>query len=386
MRGLLHEYILRAPRTAGDPSNSGQWPSIPERVEVYLARSVAGSAWLDHLVLTAAILSAAHLDPATVMGYLITLHTRFSELFPALGISSMTEWRPSRHIPMYLRGELLVDHSDHMRVRFRSAYINATGHLRRWRESLTRDDELDLRPFILPDVEPWTLQHLGTLNGVAEEARKRRKSETDAVLPHFAELRAQAHFRFNRLARLRAAFASGRAAVAPDRSNLPLSFGYDEGGDDHKLPIERMHFRIWDRRTFVLANSDRYCRATVQAASSGARRFSECNDLFLELVRVERLVDDAPPEGLWFSELLRMGVLGCSSHEIKHRQFPEKLAWLRSWGYADPDHLPGRTGSRWWDHRSVLRQDPGTPELSRGLVDLIHWICASLRRRSFHPG
>jgi hypothetical protein len=344
LRGLVHEYILRAPRTAGDPSNSGQWPSIPKRAEGYLARSVAGSAWIDHLALAAAILSAAHLDPSTILGYLITLNTRFSELFPMLGISTMSEWKPSRHIPMYLRSELLVDHSDHMRVRFRSAYINVTGHLRRWRESLTRDDELDLRPFILPDVESWTLQRLGTLNSVADEARKRRKSETDAVLPHFAELRAQAHFRFNRLARLRSAFASARASVAADHSNLPVSYSYDEGGGGGQLPIERLHFRIWDRRTFVLANSDRYCRATVQAASSGARRFSDRNDLFLELVRAERLVDDAPPEGLWFSELLRMGVLGCSPHEMKQRQFPEKLAWLRSWGYADPDRLPGGPG------------------------------------------
>jgi hypothetical protein len=140
-----------------------------------------------------------------------------------------------------------------MPLRFRSAYINVTGHLRRWRESLTRDDELDLRPFIFPDVESWTLQRLGTLNAVADEAQKRRKSETDAVLPHFAELRAQAHSRFNRLARLRAAFASARAAVAPDHSNLPVSYSYDEGGGDDMLPIERLHFRIWDRRTFVLA-------------------------------------------------------------------------------------------------------------------------------------
>jgi len=365
LRGLVQPAILQAPRTAGDPSNQGQWPAIAERVEGYLVRSVAGSLWMNHLALSAAILSAARVDPSTTLGYVVALRTRFRELFPALGLSTMTAWKPSRHIPMYLRGELLVDHSEYMRVHFRGAYINVTGHLRRWRESLTWDDEIEFRPFLLPDVEPWTLQHLGTLNGVAEEARKRRKSETDAVLPHFAELRAQAHFRFNRLARLREAFTTARAAVAPDHSNLPLVYSYEEGGDDHNQPNERLHFRIWDRRSFVLAHSDRYCRATVQAARSGVPRFSERNELFLELVRVERLADEAPPEGLWFTELLRLGALGCSPREMNLRQFPEKLAWLRAWGYVDRDRVPagpgrlGRTTAPFYGHIPELLNFPG---------------------------
>lgn len=366
LRDVVDDVILHAARTAGDPSNTGQWPATPERVERYLVRSVAGSLWINHLTLAAAILSAVRLDPSTTLGYVVTLHTRFKELFPALGLSTIAEWKPSRHIPMYLRGEILVDHSDYMRVRFRGAYVNVTGHLRRWRESLRWDDEIEFRPFLLPDVEPWSLRRLGTLNGVAEEARKRRKSETDAVLPHFAELRARAHFRFNRLTRLREAFTNARAAVAADHSNLPLAYSYEEhGGDDHKQANERLHFRIWDRRSFVLAHSDRYCRATVQAARCGATRFSERTDLFLELVRAERLADEAPPEGLWFTELLRLGVLGCSPREMNLRQFPEKLAWLRAWGYVDRDRVPagpgrlGRTSAPFYGHIPELLNFPG---------------------------
>jgi hypothetical protein len=38
------------------------------------------------------------------------------------------------------------------------------------------------------------------------EQRKRRKTETDAVLPHFIDIRTEAHLRFNRLMRVRAAY------------------------------------------------------------------------------------------------------------------------------------------------------------------------------------
>jgi hypothetical protein len=121
LRDVVDDIIFHASRTAGDPSNAGRWPAIPERVQRYLVRSVADSLWINHLALAAAILSAVRLDPSTTLGYVVTLHTRFKELFPALGLSTIAEWKPSRHIPMYLRGEILVDHSDYMRVHFRGA-------------------------------------------------------------------------------------------------------------------------------------------------------------------------------------------------------------------------------------------------------------------------
>jgi hypothetical protein len=301
---------------------------------------------MDHLTLAAAVLSAKHLDPSTITGYMTALHCRFGELFPALGISSMTEWRPARHIPVYLRGEMLADHTPYMRAHFRTAYIIVTGHLRKWRESLAIDDELDYRLFILPQVEPWVLQHLGTPVAVMDEAKKRRKADTDAVLPHFAELRAQAHFRFNRLARLREAFQSALTEVAADHSNLPLAYSYEEGGapSSNSTPTERLHFRVWDRRTFVLAHADTYVRQTVRAARQGQPRFANRHQLFLEFVSAERLVDDAPPEGLWFAEPLRLGLLGHSPRERNVQDFPEKLAWLRAWGYFEQDRVAGGRG------------------------------------------
>jgi hypothetical protein len=110
----VHDAILEAPRTAGDPAAEGQWPAMTERVARYLVRAVSGSPWMDQLTLAAAILSAKHLDPATVLGHLASLHSRFKDLFPALGLSRVADWRPARHVPMYLRGEVLADDTPNM--------------------------------------------------------------------------------------------------------------------------------------------------------------------------------------------------------------------------------------------------------------------------------
>src|SRR5690348_5324391 len=102
--------------------------------------------------------------------------------------------------------------------------------------------------------------------------------------------------------------------------------------------MERWHFRAWDRRSFVQAHAQAYHHSTVRAARLRERAcFSAHDELFLEFVRVERLVDDAPPEGAWFAELLRLGLLGDAPSEVRRRGcFAQvRLDWLREWGYLD---------------------------------------------------
>lgn len=113
--------------------------------------------------------------------------------------------------------------------------------------------------------------------------------------------------------------------MRPDHANLPLDFFYDEGDP----PQERLHFRIWDRRTFVLAHAHLYTRTPVICAQKGIQAFSEeRNSLFLEFVKAARLVGDAPAEGLWFNDLLRMGVLGQKPRQGAKERLEAKKTWL----------------------------------------------------------
>ena len=118
-----------------------------------------------------------------------------------------------------------------------------------------------------------------------------RKTETAAIVPHFSALRAEAHFRLNRLERLRQAYRQALSQVPPDRCNLPLAFFYDEGDP----PRERLHFRFWDRKSFVLhPEHDGLLPSTREKARVESPYSDERNDLFLEFVKAEPLMEGLP--------------------------------------------------------------------------------------------
>jgi hypothetical protein len=179
---------------------------------------------------------------------------------------------------------------------------------------------------------------------VEQQQRQNRKAETDAVVPQFSALRVEAHLRYNRILRLRQASQQALTEVLPNRSNLPLNFSYDEGDP----PQERLFFRVWDRRTFTLTH-DYHAEIKDRAERGMYTCTDERNGLFLEFVRAERLSGDAPPEGLWFAELLKMDVLG-QVHCKK--DWATKRAWLEAWGYRD--HISQKGCSPFWTQVSGL--------------------------------
>jgi hypothetical protein len=180
------------------------------------------------------------------------------------------------------------------------------------------------------------------------ERKQRRKSETDAVLPHFIDIRNEAHLRFNRLVRVRAAYKQALEVLAVrGPSVLPLEFTLDEGGDSERglPPSERLHFRLWDRRSFILAHRDRYSNTSVCDARAGRRTSAdERNRPFVEFVRAERLLDDAPPEGLWFADMVARRVLGNCPVNGTVQQRRDRQAWLQEW--ATRTRMGGSTIAR----------------------------------------
>jgi hypothetical protein len=181
-------------------------------------------------------------------------------------------------------------------------------------------------------VRPDQVEGLVKVAEVLREQRQTRKAETDALVPQFAAIRAEAHLRHNRLGRIRQAFHSAlRDLAGPEPPPLPLAFAYDEGAAP---ALERLHFRLWDRRSFVRAHADRYSAETVADARTHWGAYSDArNRVFLEFVRAERLVSDAPAEGLWFEELLRRGLLQ-SAAGMGGKDGAATQDWLRAWGYG----------------------------------------------------
>ncbi len=333
LEGRCTAEVLHAPKTSGDQSST--WPPVHARVVRYLIQNVVGRPWADHLILMAAVLSARRLDVASVKHTLYNIHARFADIFPALDLAEVGEWNPDSHLVAYMRGDIAPDHSQYTRNLFLTRYRSTAKLVRSWFDALPDAEQQIYRPFVLPEVNMFLYEELSQSKQIVQHQRAQRKTETEAIVPHFADLRAEAHYRFNRLARLRQAYLQAITQVLPDRSNLPLDFSYDEGDP----PQERMHCRLWDRRCFVLdpKHVAMYSPNTRGRARNKRENYAdEHNEIFLELVKVERLSGDAPPEGFWFAELLTIGVVGSATYGGGNEQeVLKQRTWLRQWGYEE---------------------------------------------------
>jgi hypothetical protein len=347
LAGLFDAAVLAAPKTPGDPAIGGDYPAVGRRPVGYLRRWVTGALWADHLALIAAVLTAERCDPSTVYNTIMMLHNRLDAIFAALGLTELTAWDPEGMLRRYLRGELVPGEGPATRLNFLLDYCNATRTARRWLWNLPTAEQGRYARFLLPTVDPAMFADVLDRGEIAREQKRHRKEETDAVVPHFAALRSLAHRRFNSLTRLRHQFSEA-VRRAEDGAELPFEFAYEEGTPDPEGAApeatgvrELLHFRLWDRSSFTLAHQDRYTKNPIFDAR---HRLGSCsperNTHFLEFVRAERVGDDAPPEGLWFIDLLQSGVLGSAHEGSSAGDLAARRAWLLRWGYSNDGPTP----------------------------------------------
>jgi hypothetical protein len=329
---------LRAiPLTASDPMSDGTWPAPAPEVRFHLARRALEEPWGLHLVLAAFVLAARRLQPNTLIGYIGNLHTTFRELFGEAGLASMDDWNPDLLIPAYQDGELLPTHSQGRRTLFWGHYSSLANHGRRWLEALPADLQSAYRPYVLRMPDPFVVNGRSKQIEVLRRQQATRKAEVAAIVPYLMQIRAQAHFRFNRMERFRTAFHAARKEVEQHgRDVLPLAFSYEEGTASSKaMPRQRLHFRLWDREAFLEthpeADSRGRGRSRLRIHTSAATR----QRLLVELVRVESLRPGVEPDSFWFLELLERDLLGSRPLQGRREERAAKQAWLRSWGYGD---------------------------------------------------
>jgi hypothetical protein len=283
----------------------------------YLERNVLSTPWANMMALLAAIMIARRFETSSVLCKIVILHSRFSSLFECLGLARMEDWDPAVHIPMYLGAEILPDDPQSVRQRFWVTYSSASKTMAQWLSAFREQERPAYQQFILPALSRLFVEGLIRRKEITQQQQRARKAETDAVVPRFAAIQAEAHFRQNRVARLRRAYMDALRGLQP-RTRFPVTFSYEEGGDKERgIPAqERLRFRIWDRRSFVLAHADMYSYSVVTAARRGVGTFADdVNHLFLEFVRAERLFGEAPAAGFWFEEIFKLGVTGLNGSE-----------------------------------------------------------------------
>lgn len=239
---------------------------------------------------------------------------------------------------------MLDTHTASQRIRFWKKYQSASRHLKRWLAQLPTAQQERYRPYLLPyPADPYELTRLSGERHVTYNRQERRKEDTDAIMPFFAELRTQAHLRYNLVSRLRQAYHKAIKAVEQGKATLPFEFEMREGGNkqSNRPSTERLVFKLWDRRTFVLEHANdtppSFSQTTIRQAQSRKGTFSlERNSYLLEFVRAESLDRTSPAVGLWFLELLERDVLGKIT-EGSREVVAAKQAWLREQGYGEDE-------------------------------------------------
>jgi len=186
LAGKVAPEILAAPKTGGDLH--GGWVPVHERIVRYLLRHVVEQPWNNQLTLIAAVLSARNRDVSTVELIVQSLHVRFSRILPALELQAMDEWNADLHIPRYLKGEVVPEESSYVRFSFLRHYTSATKQVWYWFNTLPEAEQEIYRPFVLPVVNPFLTEGLDRREEVEQQQRQTRKTETEAVVPHFMTL------------------------------------------------------------------------------------------------------------------------------------------------------------------------------------------------------
>jgi len=265
-------------------------------------------------------------------------------------IESFDEWDAEECMVAYLKGGLLSDDTQGVRTAFCSHYLTCVKQVNTWLNTLPSAEKLIYQRFLLPSIHPLRVQGLTKHRQVIQQSRQTRKEETDAVVIQFSDLRAEGHYRYNRIVRLRQAYLDAvkelRNRQAQGETELfPFAFSYEEGSDpEHGIPAqERLSFRIWNRRSFVLAHRESYKTAAFYYYKN---RYYEKQpsrspigeqQLLLEFVKAERLLDDAPSESLWFLELFELDVVGRCLLSGSDEEIAAKKQWFQAWGYLDED-------------------------------------------------
>jgi hypothetical protein len=328
-----------------------------ERVEVRNIRYLRNvfvdnpqAPWGNALAFVALVMTChAERDPQTVYGYLTQLHARWRTLFPAYGLTHFHDWQPVDHLPRYIRDQEL---QDTMQTRgyfvqgYETVSLAADGYLR----TLPARQQAIYQSWAPEPIPHDMAVHLGVpiRRVVDAEMRERRRRAADAVTPHFARIRSEAHLRWNQLWRLREQYRQAVARVEAGEETLPLAFSYDEPATGQRLDLV-----LWNRRSWVLAHPEVYSARTVQKARQKAISFiPQREHYFLEFVQsapVHEAVASPQAGGvsgpdldgdlLWFGELIREHALGHPGPGGSAEQSWKRQMWLRSWGYGDEGDL-----------------------------------------------
>ncbi|MFF0826027.1 hypothetical protein ACFYU8_05585 [Brevibacillus sp. NPDC003359] len=301
LKGKIAEEIL----DIRDGKGNLAWESVHEKSLGYFIRNCLELPWTNHLALIVLVRTLNQYDLVTVLRSMQEINPRLKDLFSTYGLTSIDQLIPDEHIYKYLTNQILETHSSAKRLKFLNFYNSCNRLVHEWLR--TKYDEIivsKLKQYVFPPFS-YHPKEIHLWRSANEQAKQTRKNETDAIVPLYPRLRAEAHLRWNQLKRLRVQFLKVIEEVECKNIPLPLEFNYDDK-DVNDVTIKNavtFFFRLWDQRSFVLSHQDKYSKEKVREAKRKARTYSDENkEFFLEFVKAENtkeaLCGQSEPEGL----------------------------------------------------------------------------------------
>ncbi|MGE7998908.1 site-specific integrase [Lysinibacillus sp. NPDC093190] len=304
----------------------------------YYVRQVLDKPWKNHLYIYMITDVERNLNPTSILENTKVLNVRLKDLFEHYNLTEIAQLNTETHMYEYFKETIFENHSDNQRSNFLAQYRTCSYYVNKWVKSKLSEEQQDyFEQFIFP-LPSYDSSDFGFTKAAKEQARNTRKSETDAIVDFLPQIRAEGHFRWNQIDRLRKAFLKACEAVKNADIELPFDFEYNEP----ESVGERFCFRLWDRPSFVLHHQDQFSQSVITIANRRSQTFSdENNHYFIEFIKAERLNDDDETEGLWFLELIENDIIGSRIYNnISEEKIQRKLELLNSWGYGNEGELP----------------------------------------------
>lgn len=336
LRSCCASEMFCVPKTWSDPfrEDNAEFPRSLQVAMAYIQNRVVRKPWCDTLALLSLLMTAQNLGAKTMIVRLGNLHIGFEKIFAALDLHSLTDWKVDTHITQYLTGQIVVTDTKARRAEFWTHYQAGSRLMKRWLVGLPVEQQTRYMPFILPyPADSHELTVLSKKREVAFEQQEKRKEDTDAIMPFYADLRTHGHLRYNLLLRIWKAYHQAIERVEKGQAELPLVFTLTETSSEHigQGPPSRLVFKLWDRQTLGLRHLETFS-PQAQANIKGKRQSysNEKNVYLLEFLKAESLDENSPSSKPWFIELIEQDVLGSQRCA---KDFEKKKKWLQSQGY-----------------------------------------------------
>lgn len=295
------------------------WDKVDENSLRYFVKNVLDSPWQNHLGLSLLCVTDRKLTPQSIYNLMSNINARLKCFFKEAELISMESFNYSI-VEKYITGELIKKHTEGQRQSFLTAYGSFFFNMSKWITTQFMNDQQNyLSQYLLPKM-PFDNRDFTVRTRAIDKSKENRKIETSAITPLLPEIRAEGHFRWNQVKRLREAVRDLIEEVRTSKKSLPLEFSYDES----EYTNERWHFVLWDKDSFG------------KCYNVGT---STENEVFLEFIKAEKIDDNSPGEGLWFLEILKYRLIGIWSNDYVNAEEREQIVeFLKQWGYDNAEN------------------------------------------------